>query len=197
MLAVVLDDPVRASGRAPSGLRETLRQATAAAHRRLDARFAGFDLASRDGYRRFLEASASALLPLETALERAGVTGLLDDWAQRSRRSAITADLDRLGGAIHPLTEVEPLNRNRMLGTLYVLEGSRLGAGYLLRTIVQSSDPLVAATTAYLGHGAGQHLWRSFLARLEQEAMTPDQAAAAVDGASEAFALFARAAAQA
>ncbi|MGA7808931.1 biliverdin-producing heme oxygenase, partial [Bradyrhizobium sp.] len=80
---------------------------------------------------------------------------------------------------------------------LYVLEGSRLGAAFLLRTILQSADPLVAATTAYLGHGAGQPLWRSFLARLAQEAMTADEEAEAVDGACQAFALFARTAAQA
>ena len=54
-----------------------------------------------------------------------------------------------------------------MLGTLYVLEGSRLGAAYLLRTVRQCSDPLVSGNTAFLGHGAGRHFWPEYLAVLE------------------------------
>jgi heme oxygenase (biliverdin-IX-beta and delta-forming) len=181
----------------PGRLRYRLREATAATHHDLDAQFATFDLTARKGYRRFLEASAAALLPLEAALERTGVAGLFADWPERSRRDAITADLARLEGEIRPMAEIAPLSRNAVLGTMYVLEGSRLGARYLLRTIAASADPLIAEARGYLRHGTGQPLWRSFLARLEREPMTEDDAAEAIAGARQAFAMFAEAAARA
>ena len=179
------------------GLRHRLKEATAAAHHDLDAQFAAFDLTACKGYRRFLEASAAALLPLEAALERAGVARLFLDWPERSRRDAITADLARLGGTVRPTDEVAPLSRNAVLGTMYVLEGSRLGARYLLRTIAASADPLIAEARAYLGHGAGRPFWPSFLSRLECEPMTEDDEAEAIAGARQAFAVFASAAARA
>ena len=86
-----------------SGLRDSLRKATASAHRELDARFAAFDITSRRGYRRFLEASAAALWPLEVALDQGGVNRMFADWPERSRRAAIAADLDRVGGSVRPL----------------------------------------------------------------------------------------------
>jgi heme oxygenase len=179
------------------GLRHRLKEATAAAHQDLDAQFATFDLTACKGYRRFLEASAAALLPLEAALERAGVARLFPDWPERSRRDAITADLARLGGTVRPMEEVTPLSRNAVFGTMYVLEGSRLGARYLLRRIAASDDPLLAEARAYLGHGAGRPLWPSFLARLEREPVTGDDEAEAIAGARQAFAMFAEAAARA
>jgi len=142
LLAAAPDDPTGMEVTTSSGLRDSLREATASAHRELDTRFAAFDITSRRGYRRFLEASAAALWPLEAALEQGGVNRIFADWPERSRRAPIAADLDRLGGSVRLLADVRPLNRNGMLGTMYVLEGSRLGAKYLLRMIAQSADPL-------------------------------------------------------
>jgi heme oxygenase (biliverdin-IX-beta and delta-forming) len=190
-------EPGRVEESRHGGLRDRLKEATASAHHDLDAQFAAFDLTARNGYRRFLEASAAALLPLEAALERAGVARLFSDWPTRSRRDAITTDLVRLGGNIHPMDEVAPLRDNAVFGTMYVLEGSRLGAKYLLRMMSQSTDPLIAEARAYLGHGAGQPLWRSFLARLECEALSGEAEAEAIAGARRAFAMFAEAAARA
>src|SRR5215471_5640178 len=109
LLAIAPDDPIAMGIAKSSGLRDTLKDATALAHRDLDAQFAAFDLSSRRGYRRFLEASAAALLPLEDALERAGVTHIFADWPQRARRDSITADLAHLDGDIRPLEDVSSL----------------------------------------------------------------------------------------
>jgi heme oxygenase len=197
LLATAPDDPIDMGIAKSSGLRDRLKEATATAHRDLDARFAAFDLSSRRGYRRFLEASAAALLPLEAALERAGVIGLFADWPQRARREAIVADIARLDGEIRPLGDVRPLSRNGVLGTMYVLEGSRLGAKYLQRMIAQSADPMIGEARAYLSHGAGLPLWRGFLARLACERVSVADEAEAVAGAQRAFAKFAEAAARA
>jgi heme oxygenase len=179
------------------GIRSLLKEATAEAHRDLDARLTGLDLASLDGYRRFLEANAAALWPAEDALEAAGVAGIFADWPQRARRAAMTEDLAKVSGEVRPLPPMSGLNRNGVFGTMYVLEGSRLGAKYLLRGVAAATDPVVAGATAYLGHGAGQHLWQSYLAALEQEPATPADATEIVAAANSAFAIFAEAAARA
>ena len=170
-------------------LRGRLRDATDAVHARLDQRLAGFDLMRLADYRGFLEASAAALLPLEAALVEANVVKLFPDWAQRSRARAIRHDLARVGGAARPLAMPVRLAADGVLGAMYVLEGSRLGARVLLGVVARSGDPVVASATAYLRHGAGLALWPSFLAALERHAVTADQAAV-VDAALAAFALF-------
>jgi heme oxygenase (biliverdin-IX-beta and delta-forming) len=175
-------------------LRSILRDATAADHAQLDATLGALDLGTVAGYRRFLEINATALLPLEQSLERAGVRVVLPDWDDRARTAAILADLGRLDGKPSRLDAHELADRSAMLGTLYVLEGSRLGAAYLLRTVKQCSDPLVSPTTAFLAHGAGRHFWPSYLAVLEHEAdeLVEDDL---VRSARAAFDLFAHAAA--
>jgi heme oxygenase (biliverdin-IX-beta and delta-forming) len=188
------DNAVRVGDISSSGLREKLKAATAPAHRALDARFGAFDLTGVAGYRRFLEASAAALLPLESALERAGIADLFADWPQRARRAAIAADLDRIGGVARPLPAMAPMGRRDMLGAMYVLEGSRLGAKYLLRAVIGAGEPQIAAATSYLRHGNGLPLWRTFLETLEREPVTPDGEAEMISGAQRAFAMFARAA---
>ena len=115
MLAGVLDvsTPV---GRSFPGLRERLRDATAAAHRELDAQLSSFDLTDFSGYRRFLQASAGALLPLEAALIDAGVAEMFPDWPERARSAAIADDLGRLGGAAQSTVTVPPPDAQRRAG---------------------------------------------------------------------------------
>lgn len=158
------------STRPKSLLRSILRDATAADHARLDTALGALDLCTVPGYRRFLEINAAALLPLERSLERAGVRAVLPDWDDRARTAAILSDLARLGGRPGPLDMPELTGRSAMLGTLYVLEGSRLGAAHLLRTVRACSDPLISGTTAFLGHGAGRQFWPHYLAALEAHA---------------------------
>jgi len=179
-------------GRSFPGLRERLRDATAAAHHELDAQMSAFDLTELSGYRRFLQASAGALLPLEAALADAGVAKHFPDWPERARSAAIAADLDRLGLEAHATVSVPPLTRSGVIGTMYVLEGSRLGAKFLLKAVADAADPCIGQATAYLSHGAGKRLWQSFLAKLARvEACDEDEA---IEAARGAFAAFERAA---
>ncbi|WP_345944194.1 biliverdin-producing heme oxygenase [Bradyrhizobium sp. IC3069] len=179
-------------GRSFSGLRERLRDATSAAHRDLDAQLSAFELAELSGYRRFLQASAGALLPLETALVEAGVSSAFPDWPERSRSAAILADLERLGSAVPRLVSVSPLTRSGVVGTMYVLEGSRLGAKFLLKMVADSADPRLREAVAYLSHGTGRRLWQSFLAKLAtNECWDEDEA---IEAARIAFAAFEQAA---
>ncbi|MCS3761391.1 heme oxygenase [Bradyrhizobium centrosematis] len=164
-----------------------MRDATAAAHRELDAQLSSFDLTVLTGYRRFLQASAGALLPLEAALVAAGVTDIFPDWPERARSAAIAADLGRLGSAAPSPVSVLPLTPGGLLGTMYVLEGSRLGAKFLLKEVAEAADPRISAATLYLRHGTGKRLWQSFLAKLESEACDEVEVIAAARMAFAAF----------
>ncbi|KYG98242.1 heme oxygenase [Bradyrhizobium sp. DOA1] len=179
-------------GRSFPGLRERLRDTTAAAHRELDAQLSSFDLTVVAGYRRFLQASAGALLPLEAALVEAGVASMFPDWPERSRSAAIAADLGRLGSAAQPTVSVPPLTPGGMLGTMYVLEGSRLGAKFLLKEVADAADPRITEATSYLSHGAGKRLWQSLLSKLQSEEVSDEDEV--IEAARAAFAAFERAA---
>lgn len=193
-VAVSTQQPEYQAAPGVPGLRDRLKQATAEAHRALDTRLGALDLSRLDGYRRFLEISAAALLPLEAALEAAGVAALFGDWPWRTRRAAIAADLARVGGSLHSLENQPVLNGNAVFGTMYVLEGSRLGAKYLLRAVARAADPVIASATAYLDHGSGQRLWQSFLLTLEHQRFAPGDEAEVTESALLAFSMFARSA---
>lgn len=175
-------------------LRSILRDATAADHARLDAKLGALDLCTTAGYRRFLEANAAAVLPLEQSLVQAGVRDMLPDWDDRSRTGALLADLARLRGVARRLDAPCLTDRFAMLGTLYVLEGSRLGAAYLLRTVRQCSDPMVSGNTAFLGHGSGRPFWGEYLTVLERQAGELLDEDDLVEPARRAFGLFTQAA---
>ena len=178
--------------------RNSLRGATDDLHRDLDRIVASFKLSDAAHYRRFLQASAAALIAIEQLLENAGVAQLLPDWAQRSRREPIISDLHTLNSQAQPLalrrTAPSPAE---VFGILYVLEGSRLGAKVLLDQVLASSDEGVRNASAYLRHGQGQsNLWRSFLQQLETHEAADDQTQT-VSGAVYAFTMFIRAFSQA
>jgi heme oxygenase len=175
-------------------LRNILKDATAADHARLDDRLGAFDLHDLGGYRRFLEANAAALLPLEGALVAAGVRNILPEWDRHRRSRAILSDLAAIGGTPRLLDPPVLNGRFAVLGTLYVLEGSRLGAAYLLRHVRRASDPRILGASTYLAHGAGQHLWRDFLVVLESHADELDNQEDVIEPARRAFDLFSRAA---
>jgi heme oxygenase len=188
-------DVAHLTGRKPT-IRSLLKEATAPDHERLDGLLAAFDLQTLAGYRRFLEINAAALIPLERALVEGDVDELLPDWERRTRSEAMRADLAATGGRTRPLTQPQFDSTFDLLGTLYVLEGSRLGAAYLIKHVKRSTDPRVSNATAYLGHGAGLELWPSFIALLENYADELADPEAIVQPAKRAFELFAEAVAQ-
>lgn len=169
-------------------LRTTLRAATREDHDRVDQLGGGFDLAKPEGYGAFLLAHAAVLPPLEAALDAAPSQDLPADWPERRRAAALLADLAELGFAPPaPSPIAAPATAAERVGALYVLEGSRLG-GTLLRRRLAEAQP--GAPNAYLAHGEGAPLWRTFLEWLDSRALDPAQTRAAVDGARGAFAAF-------
>ena len=95
----------------------------------------------------------------------------------RQRLHLIERDLVAFGVPVEALATVPrcPLvdlrDAAEALGSLYVMEGSTLGGQPILRNIERCLGPTHAAGSAYF-NGYGKEtsaMWRSFLARLEQE----------------------------
>lgn len=171
-------------------IRHRLRTATADAHDRVDRTFSRFDLTRRESYMLFLQAQAGALLPLEHALDAGAAPRLPLNWPARRRGSALLTDLRSLGLTPPVSDELAPIDREAAaLGTLYVLEGSRLG-GALLRRSVPAGFP-----AAFLAPGSSAQ-WRELLDLLESALPAPDhqrEAAAAAQDTFERFEKFGRA----
>jgi heme oxygenase (biliverdin-IX-beta and delta-forming) len=184
-------NPRATSVGAGGGVRALLREKTAAAHARLDAALQTLELQSAPQYCRFLEAHAEALLPLEKSLAASGVRRLFPDWDQRARSRVLADDIARLGGEVRQSGLLAgPFDDAGLLGAMYVLEGSRLGAAVLLDIVSQSSDSVVRNATGFLSHGAQKRLWPSFLAVLERHGATLEDVDEAVAAARRVFALF-------
>jgi heme oxygenase len=168
-------------------IRFRLRAATASVHARVDTYMGGLLRQTDRGYEQFLTATAHAVLPLERALCEARVSELVHDWPLRCRSDALREDLAALSIAepdTHPIHEGPRLRDEAfMLGALYVLEGSRLGARVLLGMLGATHSHALR----YLSHGHGLPLWQTFLAQLEASSAVRRNPESAEAGASAAF----------
>ena len=117
--------------------RSRLRSATENAHRRLDGvvEDAGYFL-DRPSYAAYLRATLRARRPLEFALNECRAESLFNLWPDRTIASALVADIQDVTGAA-PLAQIYSIDFTpvfsaaQVIGTLYVLEGSALGARHL------------------------------------------------------------------
>ncbi|MGN6374638.1 MAG: biliverdin-producing heme oxygenase [Sphingomonas sp.] len=165
-----------------------LRDGTRDAHDRLDALFARFDLSSPAGYADFLAAHAEALLPIEAALDASPVALVTPDWPARRRGGLIAADLAALGRSVPPVAPQPPIaDPVAIAGTLYVIEGSRLGGKVLARQ-VGPDFPL-----AYLDAPQEPGGWRALLTSIDSMLHDGEETARAVGAAIAIFDRFYRA----
>lgn len=164
--------------------RQALRNATSGHHERVDAIFSTAALDARGSYARFLRAQAAAHLPVERALEQGGVAALISDWPARRRRESLESDLEALGEKIPPAAGNLSLDSDAaLLGALYVLEGSRLGASVLKRS-VPPEFPM-----KFLG-GVDSAAWRSLLQLLDERLRDEADLVVAIRAARDVFVLF-------
>jgi len=152
--------------------------------------FIKLKLASRAGYIEYLLVNW-ACVPIEQALECAGIDRVLLDWERRRRHSALMTDLEAFGvqPPSYPALTIDS-DIGSLLGWSYVLEGSRLGARVILKTVVTSPDTEVRRATAFLRHGDDDELWESFKTELGKINCQPAAIAKACAGANSAFRCF-------
>lgn len=164
---------------------QALRRATAAAHDEVDALFSRVDLTDAAGYRAFLSSQARAHLPVEAALNAARAEQVIADWPARRRAALLRADLAELGGDATHGPEPVLDHAAAVAGTVYVLEGSRLG-GAMLREMVGPGLP-----TRFLAAPAAPGAWRALLLDLDELLADPADLDRAAQAARSTFALFA------
>jgi heme oxygenase (biliverdin-IX-beta and delta-forming) len=173
-----------------SPIRDIVSEATQTSHRRLDLALSWLDLSNPRNYAGFLRGQAEALFPIETALQQGGIEAHIPDWRQRVRTSALEHDLAVMDVACDPLPVPEFRNTAEMLGALYVLEASRMGARVMLARLARDPDSSSLAATAYLRHGFGKRFWPTFLAMLENHPSAQTNTAGVIDGAQIGFGMF-------
>lgn len=178
--------------RGMSERRTRLKELTATAHARLDSHVdqAGF-FVSQSGYRQYLRATWRARAALEPLLDRSGATALFPLWPERRLRSLLQLDLEDVGESAGDAGQAdgEPLATGAVLGTLYVLEGSALGARLIERRVAQ-----IGMTATFGARHLGcqtmrSGAWAQFLGVLE---VTPLAHEAEDDCVRSALATFAR-----
>jgi heme oxygenase len=126
---------------------------------------------------------------IEAALESAGIRQVLPDWDKRRRREALADDLRQHGMSPPGISRLAvDCDRGSPLGWSYVLEGSRLGAGMILRAIDRPDEVMLG--TRFLRHGNREHLWQSFKVALSEIDGDPVAVSNACAGAKLAFQCF-------
>ncbi len=147
--------------------RRSLQNATAILHQMVEQCFTPRRM-TRDAYIQYLMMNRP-LASIEPALEAARIHRVLPDWDMRQRRFVLASDMDAMG---IPFVETRALAISDDIGTLlgwsYVLEGSRLGARFILKGIEATRDRELIGATRFLCHGAGMDLWTTFTAALSR-----------------------------
>lgn len=187
------------------GALETLREATRGEHERtegaIEDRFfdegRGID---REGYRALLEAFLGLYRPLEERLVPASRRHL-GSFGYRRRVDRLERDLRALGCSDAHLEEIPTLSRDelpdvdgshRLLGCLYVIEGSELGGRVIRKRLEKELDEDALRADAFFGTDPGRvrERWTDFRAELERRLAPGDPVEAAAEAARATFRAF-------
>jgi heme oxygenase len=169
--------------------RQSLRNETAILHESVERHFAPGRM-TRDSYIRYLMMNRP-FASIEPALEAANIHRVLPDWAMRRRRFDLASDMDAMGIPARE-TRAFPISDDigTLLGWSYVLEGSRLGARFILKGIESTRDRELITATRFLRHGVGIDLWTTFTAALSRIDRDPSAIESACEAARAAFSHF-------
>lgn len=169
-----------------------LREGTAANHGALDARFAALvDDADLHLYGAFLRMNAAARAVLDPTVVRVIPAYRDSDFADLHQ--GLQRDIKALGLSPMAPPALPPLRCDvpEAAGVLYVLDGSRLGARFLLPRLLQQFQGDVPLQ--YLKHAASPHVTFQALERLAPS-LDPADVQRTVHAARAAFDVFDRAA---
>lgn len=171
-------------------LRDRLRVETRAAHEALDAEFADMLQPGAEGlYARFLLTNRAGHAALEPALLASPLAQLRDGaWQADGRLDALEADCTalRLPAWSGPAFAVQTPNLFEALGMAYVLEGSRLGAGFLLKALRRQA-PGADRPVHYLEASSDPEPFRRLLALMNAQSPSTDEADSTIEAANRTF----------
>jgi len=157
------------------------RAASSAFHQRVDDEvMQAAPFASRQNYARFLRFQYRLHRRVAPLYGAPAFQALLPDLASRERLSRVESDLLDLGLArpeVAHLEAAEPAAAlPEALGWLYVVEGSNMGAAFLLKAAIKLdlSERFGARHLAAHPEGRGLH-WRRFTEALDAISLTPEE----------------------
>ncbi|WP_061930797.1 biliverdin-producing heme oxygenase [Aureimonas sp. AU22] len=182
------------SSQSVPSLRDRLRADTREAHEALDASFAGmFADATGTRYARFIAMNRAAHAAIDPVLAASPLAGLKDEEAPADRLDAAHRDALALGLAPAPPVRF-PLpgpDLFEAFGIAYVLEGSRLGAKYMLRAIkIDQRTDDVRWPTDYLEASSDARPFTRLLDRMAAERADEPAIRRAVEAADVTFRFF-------
>ena len=184
--------PDAAGDREPPTLRERLRTETRQDHEALDALFDGMlEDESHGRYRGFVAMNLLAHRAIEPrlvgALAEAG-------WQPGDRLEAAERDAHALGleTVEPPPFALAPLALPAAFGVAYVLEGSRLGARFMLKALQarEADATRNGLPTHYLQASGDPSPFRNLLTAMNEAGMTEDDQTLAVEAARQTFRYF-------
>lgn len=154
--------------------------------------------ASRASYVRYLATMHGVRSTLERALDCSGAARIYPCWPSRRIAGRLADDLRDLGVEPAPFARmdaqaVQALDEARMLGLLYVLEGSALGARLLARAADAAGYSAAFGARHLHAQTADPFAWRSLVAILDAADLDPAGEAACIRAATDAFGLFSQA----
>lgn len=181
---------------ATSSRRARLKNATRDIHERLDKRIMDFQpFADRERYTAFLQTQYALHRDVQALFVDPALNALLPQLAERSRLALIEQDLHDLGAA-PPSDQPAPSftfaaqhHVPTALGWLYTVEGSNIGAAFLLKAAgrLGLDGRLGARHLAPHADGRAAH-WRDFIAQLDDVHLSPEEENHVDAGARAAFA---------
>lgn len=171
-----------------------LKAATRGAHGDLDAFImAAKPFESGENFGKFVETQYLFHRDLDAFFSNETLDGLLPDLKGRRRLSMIEQDLADLDLAIPEasaprFTAETPFDLPEAMGWLYVVEGSNLGAAFLLKDAAKLglTEEFGARHLAGAPEGRGLH-WRTFTAALDEISLTVEEEERVIAGAEAAF----------
>lgn len=143
-----------------------LRESTANLHEAVDS--AVGDFSSLETYRRYLLDMSAFRLRVEDSLKTVDWPAALNGWRPTMVSAALQQDLDDLELDVpHSETPPAPVGIDEIIGTLYVLQGSSLGAQVLLRRAQELGLSAEMGARHLAAQAGGTTQWRGFLDILE------------------------------
>ncbi len=190
----------------PAGRRFRLRAVTAESHTRLEAATGAGEkpdgvFASVPAYLRYLHVMHSVRARLEADLDSAGAAGVFARWPDRKIALVLADDIRDLGGVPavphkpdpHEAGAAAPMSAGAMLGVLYVLEGSSLGARLLSRLASAAGLGPEFGARHLFAQASDPQAWRDYVAILDTAVLSEVEEAECERAASRTFEEFAEA----
>lgn len=171
-----------------------LRSATRQAHEVLDKFITSAKpFESKHNFGQFVKTQYLFHSDLDVFFANEKLDALLPDLKGRRRLAMVEQDLVDLELEVPEVsaprfTQETPFDLPEAMGWLYVVEGSNLGAAFLLKDAAKLglNEEFGARHLAGAPEGRGLH-WRTFTAALDEIELTPEEEARAVAGAEAAF----------